>query len=98
MQNASLFESLEKRELLSIAGLAKPGTLKCTGTSTKAVELKWIDRATKETGYGIFRSTDGVNFKQINTVPANTTTYINGKLIKGTHYYYRVRAFNSKGV
>src|SRR4051794_26103193 len=98
MTNASLFESLEKRELLSIAGLSKPTTLKCTGTSTKAVQLAWKDNATKETGYAIFRSTDGINFKQINTTGPNVTTYLNGKLVKGTHYYFRVRAFNAKGV
>ena len=43
------------------------------------------------------RSSNGKSFKQIATVGANVTTYANTGLSGSTKYYYRVRAYNSKG-
>src|SRR4051794_18809475 len=97
MSHASLFESLEKRELLSASLPAAPTNLKCVGRSTTALTLQWVDHAGNETGFNIYRSADGTVFKKINSIGANITTYINGKLKTGAHYWYRVRAFNSAG-
>ncbi len=89
-------EALERRSMLSAVPTAPTG-LKCPGSSSTAVQLKWLDNANNERGYEIWRSTDGVNFKQINTIGENSTTYTNGKLVKGVLYYFRVRAFNDAG-
>ena len=89
-------EALKHRSMLSAVPTAPTG-LKCPGSSSTAVQLKWLDNANNERGYEIWRSTDGVNFKQINTIGENSTTYTNGKLVKGVLYYFRVRTFNDAG-
>ena len=53
-------------------GLDAPTNLTATATSPSRVNLAWTDNATAETGYKIERSTDGVNFTQIVTLPANS--------------------------
>ncbi len=90
------FESLEPRTLFSKVPAA-PTELKVTASSSTAVTLVWTDNSDNETGFQIERSTDGVSYTQLNSIPANTTTYVNGKLKKGKHYYFRVRAFNTHG-
>jgi hypothetical protein len=61
--------------------------------SSSRINLAWTDNATNEAGFKIERSTDGVTFKQIATLPSNTTSYPNTSLAAGTTYYYRVRAY-----
>lgn len=78
----------------STATIAAPTNLKAAATSSTAIKIDWTDNANNETGYRVERSTDGVNFKLLNTVGAGVTTYTNGKLITGTKYYFRVKAFN----
>jgi hypothetical protein len=56
-----------------------------------AISLAWTDHAT-ETGYRILRSTNGVNFSDLSTVPAGTTTYTDSTVTPGNEYYYRVLA------
>ena len=97
MSTANLFESLEKRQLMTTALPAAPTNLKCVASSSTALTLQWTDNAGNETGYAVFRSADGANFSQINTIGANETTYVNGKLKTGTHYWYRVAAVNAAG-
>jgi hypothetical protein len=77
--------------------LKAPTTLKVRPNSSTALLLVWIDNATSETGYAIDKSVDGVNFKTINTIGPNITSYVNGKLQTGVHYWFRVRAFDDAG-
>ena len=75
--------------------LAAPSGLTAV-SATPSIILNWTDNSSNENGFKIERSTDGINFVQIATVSANTTSYNNSPLTEGT-YYYRVRAYNSGG-
>jgi hypothetical protein len=60
------------------------------------VTLTWTRNSFNETGYQVQRSTDGVHFTTIATLPANSDTFTDGPLGAGT-YSYRVLAFNALG-
>jgi len=62
------------------------------------INVYWKDNSNNESGFAIFRSTDGVNFVQIATVGANVTQYDNSGLQPNTKYLYYVKAFNSPGM
>jgi titin len=82
---------------------AEPAPAAPTGlTATLAngvgpVNLAWTDKATNETGIRVERSTDGVNFTTIATLPAGATSYSDSALAQGVTYTYRAVAFNSTG-
>jgi hypothetical protein len=60
------------------------------------VTVTWTRHCFNEAGYQVFRSTDGVNFSLLATLPANSDTFIDSKVSPGT-YFYRVLAFNANG-
>lgn len=74
-----------------------PTTLSATAVSVSQISLAWTDSADNEDGFKIERSTNGVDFTQIDTVSANVTSYDNTALNSNTTYYYKVRAYNSYG-
>ena len=74
-----------------------PSNLTATAASSTQINLSWKDNSNNETAFFIERSTDGVNFVQIGTTAANITSYVDGGLVPGTSYTYRVRATNSAG-
>lgn len=64
-----------------------------TGTGVTAITATsmvptWIDNASNEIGYQILRSTDNVNFQQVATLPANSTSYADGGLTPDTQYFW----------
>jgi hypothetical protein len=59
--------------------------------------LRWRDRSANEAGFIVERSDDGSGFIQIGSVGVNVTHFVDHGLQSATPYYYRVRAFNSKG-
>jgi hypothetical protein len=76
---------------------AAPSNLTATRLNNTRIRINWQDNSNNEDGFKIERSTDGVNFTQIATVGANTTSFTNSGLSRNTTYYYRVRAFNQAG-
>ena len=74
-----------------------PVNLAASASSSSQINLSWNDSSTNETGFKIERSTDNVNFAQINSVGSNVTTYADTNLTSATTYYYRVRAYNVQG-
>ncbi len=77
---------------------AAPSALSATpGTFSVAVSVTWTDNSSNETGFKIERSTDGVNFSEINTTAANATSYDDSSVSPVTTYYYKVRATNALG-
>jgi len=71
--------------------------LTATSVSPLQIDMAWTDRATDETGYRIYRSTDGTPYSQIATVGVNGSLYSDSGLTDGTRYNYRVRAYNDIG-
>jgi len=71
-----------------------PSSLSATAVSSSQINLSWTDNSNNETGFEIFRSTDGITFSSIATVGAGVTTYNNTGLSASTQYYYKVWAYN----
>jgi hypothetical protein len=69
------------------------------GAKKSLVTLVWDDNADNEQVYHIERSTTpyDIMFVQIGTVEANSTSYEDRTVQRGTTYYYRVRASNPGG-
>jgi hypothetical protein len=60
------------------------------------VALTWLCNSYNETGFAVQRSTDGVSYTTVATLPANTESYTDVKVQPGLTYY-RVYAFNGNG-
>jgi regulation of enolase protein 1 (concanavalin A-like superfamily) len=79
-------------------GLPAPGNVAAApaaGTET-TINVTWSD-ISGETGYSVERSSDGVNFTQAGTSPANATSFPDVNLTGGYRYFYRVIALNGSG-
>jgi hypothetical protein len=76
---------------------AAPTSLSLTSPSSTSMKLTWKDNSTRESGYKIYRSTDGSSFSQVATVGASVTSYTNSSLSSGKKYYYKVCAYNAYG-
>lgn len=74
-----------------------PSGLSATAVSDSQIDLSWTDNSSCESDYHIERSTDGVNFSEIDTVGAGVTVYSDTGLDCDTTYYYRVRAGKHDG-
>jgi hypothetical protein len=66
--------------------------LTLTGTGATSVGLSWT--AVTDGHYDIDRSTDGINFTTVATVPAPLTTYTDTGLVPGL-YTYQIHAVNA---
>lgn len=71
-----------------------PSSLSATAVSSSQINLSWTDNSNNETGFEIYRSTDGITFSSIATVGAGVTTYNSTGLSASTQYYYKVLAYN----
>jgi hypothetical protein len=78
---------------------AVPQNLIATAVSTSRINLGWIDASTNETGFKVERSVDNKNFIELASLGPNTTAYYNigAGIAADKTYYYRVKAYNSKG-
>jgi hypothetical protein len=77
---------------------AAPSGLMISGVYRNQINISWIDTAVNEDGFVVERCSgrNCINFQQLATLTANSRTYINKNLRKGT-YSYRVRAYNAGG-
>ncbi len=76
----------------------KPSRLTANTASSTQIHLSWTDHSTDESGFRIERRTSGRNFREIASVPPNTTSYLDQGLGSNTVYCYRVYAYNSAGI
>ena len=74
-----------------------PSGATATATAYNSVTAKWADNSTDETGFKLERSGNGVNYTEIATLGAGTTSYVDNGVIASSNFYYRVRAYNSVG-
>lgn len=85
-----------------VAVPAVPGNFFAGASSTNRVTVSWMDRATNETGFELFRATaSGAGYKLIATLPSNSSgnalTFVDNNLAPNTSYFYRLRAVNNTG-
>ncbi|MBS1659466.1 MAG: fibronectin type III domain-containing protein [Bacteroidetes bacterium] len=72
--------------------LLNPTDLRILSTSKTTMSLQWQDRSANETGYEVWRSTNGGSYSQVASVGQNVTTYLDRNLTPNTTYFYIVRA------
>lgn len=86
--------------LVRIGAMGTPVPATPTGLSGMAIspvisKIDWVDAATNETGYEIYRATQlNGPYKFIKLVAANSTTYNDSTGTPSTAYYYKVRSVN----
>src|SRR5262249_44887063 len=86
--------------LVTVASVpAAPTNLVATLLSgPRRVSLTWADNATNETGYKIYRSSDGgKTWTLVGQSGANVTSFADTSVGKHKEYLYRVLAFNDVG-
>ncbi len=81
----------------AVAAPAAPTGVTLTSTSSSSLGIKWTDASTNETGFRVYRSTDGTNYTLVSTLAAGTTTYTDAGLSGSTKYWYTVSAYNTGG-
>lgn len=77
--------------------LLSPSGLTVTPISNSVIELNWQDNTVNEDGFKIARSTDGINYTDIDTVGPDVVTYTDTGLTFNTTYHYQVRGYNTSG-
>jgi hypothetical protein len=64
---------------------------------TGTVPLQWQDRASDETGYEVWRGPHGGSYSLLQTLPANSTSFLDSALAPDAAYDYVVRATGASG-
>jgi hypothetical protein len=84
-----------------VAAPTAPSGLTLTVVSTTSLLLTWTDNSRDESGFRIYRSTDGTTYTKIKRVGIHlgigTVTWTDTGLTLGTLYYYKVGAYNADG-
>ena len=69
-----------------------------TGTlQNGVVSLDWNDNAITEESFEVYRRNNTDNWSIIHSTKANVTSYVDGSVVSGTTYSYRVTAKNAAG-
>jgi hypothetical protein len=74
-----------------------PSGLAASATAYNSVTVRWADNSGDETGFKVERSGNGVDFTEVATLGAATTSFADNGVVASSNYYYRVRAYNSVG-
>ena len=74
-----------------------PTQLTAIGGANNSITLTWQDNSTNETGFRIYRSSDGVSFTLQTTVGSNNNAYTDMTSAPLTLYYYYVVGYNGGG-
>jgi peptidyl-Asp metalloendopeptidase len=76
---------------------AAPSGLAATAAAYDSVTARWTDNSSNETGFKLERSGNGVDYVEIATLGAGTTSYSDNGVIASSNFFYRARAYNSAG-
>lgn len=77
------------------AGVEQPTNLVKTSNTDTSISIGWVDNATAETNYEVWRSLDCVSWTLLATIAANSVSYTDSGLANETPYAYKVRAITS---
>lgn len=72
--------------------IAAPTAVAFTGVTASAGTLNWTDNSGDETGFAVYRSTDGITYSYVTTTAANVTTYNATGFLPSTTSYWKVCA------
>ncbi len=76
-----------------------PADCAVTSFSASAAGLSWTDRSTFETGFLVFRSTDGLNYAVVDSTAANVTSRsIAGPYQRYVTYWFKVCARTARSI
>jgi hypothetical protein len=79
-----------------VNGVVKP--VLAARRTASGVELEWTDSSRKESGFEIQRKSGNERYTTIETVPADTTEYVDGSASPTATYHYRVRALGNAAI
>ncbi|MBL1417581.1 MAG: hypothetical protein COB27_011980 [Moritella sp.] len=85
------------RTLSSQTPPTAPSLLGVVATGADMIDLSWTDNSGNESSFILQSSLDGVNWSDIASLSANTTSFTHNGLLPETAYFYQVRAENSAG-
>jgi hypothetical protein len=74
-----------------------PSGTAASATAYNSVTVRWADNSSDEAGFKVERSGNGVDFTEIATLGAATTSFVDNGVVASSNFYYRVRAYNSVG-
>jgi uncharacterized protein YunC (DUF1805 family) len=74
-----------------------PSGLAVSAAAYNSVNVRWSDNSGDESGFKVERSGNGVDFTEIATLGAGTTSFADNGVVASSPYFYRVRAYNSVG-
>ena len=74
-----------------------PSQLSAIGGVNNSITLTWQDNSTNESGFRVYRSTDGVSYSLLSTVGTNNNAYTDMATSALTLYYYYVAGYNGGG-
>ncbi len=72
-----------------------PSDLTIDTIDASAIKLTWTDNSNVEEHFELQRSLDGVAWSSLATLDPNTVQFNNTTVRELTHYYYKIRAYNS---
>ncbi|MBV6340561.1 S8 family serine peptidase [Candidatus Magnetobacterium casense] len=82
----------------SLSALWSPSDLKVVSTSAGYVVLNWVDRATAENGFLLYRRLGDGPYVQYKALATDTQSFVDTDTIVGQSYTYKLVAYNSIGV
>ncbi|KJU86306.1 peptidase S8/S53 subtilisin kexin sedolisin [Candidatus Magnetobacterium bavaricum] len=82
----------------SLSALWSPSELKVVSTSAGYVILNWIDRATAEDGFILYRKIGNDPYVHYKTLVTDTQSFVDTDTITGQTYTYKLVAYNAIGV
>lgn len=74
-----------------------PGNFQAAAAGAGSVRLTWSDTANNECGFHVYASSNGLDFYEVATAPANTTSYTVSGLATGLQWCFILTSFNGAG-
>lgn len=96
--SGSNFSAMATATTMALPGTPlAPSQLELEGSGTNSISLAWNDNSSNETGFRIYRSTNGLDYTLINTLASNINAYTDLTAVALTEYYYYVVGRNAAG-